>query len=72
MASGGKSVAVMPPPAAPPNFDKYRDAATNPDSMTTPAAAAEAAGCGGGPTAGQTSIDQKVSDCGKGTTACGT
>ena len=31
MASDGKSVAVMamPPPAAPPNFEKYRDADTH-------------------------------------------
>ena len=63
MASGGKSVAVLPmPPAAPPDFVKYRDAVTSPDNMTTPAAAAaepSSVGEGGG---GESSGDQKVSD----------
>ena len=65
MASGGKSVAVMsmPPPAAPPNFEKYRDAANDrPDSTATEAEAAE--GVEGGVDAessGENSADPKVS-----------
>ena len=51
----------MPPPAPPPNFEKYRDAVTSPDNMTTPATAVEADGAGGGG-GGGAAEDAKVSE----------